>query len=100
MVLIFNTKQKQKLSTRSRQLLHNQLEGLDESSRSGSPRRGQHLSGAAWGIGGAAPAPSQCGTAGWIPGAAGAANPAAGARHVWRGGGAGEKAAGREAPSP
>lgn len=55
------------------------------------PRWGQHFPGAASGIGGAAPAPSQCGTAGWIPGAAGAANPAAGARHVWRGGVAGEK---------
>lgn len=48
------------------------------------------MPGAASGSGGAAPAPSQCGTAGWIPGAAGAANPAAGARHVWRGGGSGE----------
>lgn len=64
---------------------------MDESSRGKSPRWGQHLAGAASGIGGAAPAPSQCGTAGWIPGAAGAANPAAGARHVWRGGGAGER---------
>lgn len=68
---------------------------MDASSRSGSPRWGQHFPGAASGIGGAAPAPSQCGTAGWIPGAAGAANPAAGARHVWHGGVAGEKGEGR-----
>lgn len=64
------------------------------------PRWGQHFPGAASGIGGAAPAPSQCGTAGWIPGAAGAANPAAGARHVWRGGVAGEKGEEKEGPSP
>lgn len=72
----------------------------DQSSRRGCPGRGQHFAGAAWGTGGAAPAPSQCGTAGWIPGAAGAANPAAGARHVWRGGGAGEQGEEREGPSP
>lgn len=86
MLLIFNSTSK---------ALHNHQEAMDEFSLSGSPRWGQHFPGAAWGPGGAAPAPSQCGTAGWIPGAAGAANPAAGARHVWRGGSAGEKGEGK-----